>query len=227
MVRISCSKQFILFHIPRTGVSSVIAALDDELFVRAAPTTGNKLMSKYFPLVRRPVEKTYLRVHETATHVRRLLPASTFENFHKIAFVRNPFSWLVSLYELVLQSPNHRHYDVLSAMDSFGDYVEWEIRRNKRMQYPYVFDKRGTQLVDSIGRFESLAADAARIFRAIDVDLEPLPRVGQFTRKDYREFYDAASRRKVEAHWAKDLELFGYDFDGPTAGADRLARQGL
>jgi hypothetical protein len=216
-VRISPSKRFILLHVPRTGVSSVIAALDDALFVRAPQTPVNKFMSRHLWFVRRPLGKTAFRVHETARHVRRLLPAGTFEGYRKIAFVRNPYSWLVSLYELVLQSPRHRHFRIVSAMGGFGDYVDWEIRRNKRLQFPYLVDRDGRLLVDDIGRFEQLAADSARIFTALGVALKHLPEVGRFTRRDYREFYDAATRRKVAAHWARDLELFGYGFDGPAA----------
>jgi len=213
-LRISCSKKFILFHLPRTGVSSIIAALDEALFVRATPTARNKLMGKYLFFVPQPIESTYFRAHETAAHVRRLLPTTTFDDYYKIAFVRNPYSWLVSLYELVLQSPNHRHFETVTRLNGFADYLDWEISRNKRTQYPYVYDKRGRLLVDVIGRYESLAEDAGRIFKSIQVNLDPLPHVGQFTRKDYREFYDRASIGKVRAHWARDLDLFGYDFDG-------------
>jgi hypothetical protein len=203
-----------LLHVPRTGVSSIIAALDDSLFVRAPQTRVNKVMSRYVWFVRRPVERTAFRVHETARHVRRLLPASEFEDYRKVVFVRNPYSWLVSLYELVLQSPRHRHHRIVSAMPGFSAYVDWEIRRNKRLQYPYLVDRSGRLLVDDVGRFESLAEDAARIFALLGVPLKPLPEVGRFTRRDYREFYDDATRRKVALHWARDLELFEYDFDG-------------
>jgi hypothetical protein len=200
--------------VPRTGVSSIIAALDETLFVRAAPTLANKLMSKCLWLLPRPLEKTYFRPHETARHVRRLLPAEIYDDYSKIAFVRNPFSWLVSLYELVRQSPRHRHYARVGAMKGFSEYVDWEIARNERLQHRYLLDARGRMLVDEIGRFERLAEDAARIFGSLGIELKPLPRVGQFTRFDYREYYDETSRRKVEAHWAEDLERFGYDFDG-------------
>lgn len=213
-MRISCSKEFILLHLPRTGVSSVIAALDDHLFVRAAPTAINKLASKYLFIFRRPIAKTCFRAHEKAAHVRRLLPAATFNTYRKIAFVRNPYSWLVSLYELVLQSPNHRHYAKVSAMGDFGNYVDWEIRRRKRALHPYVLDRKGSLLVDLIGRFERLTDDANRIFDLLGVERGPLPQVGRFTRRDYRDFYDDSSRAKVARHWARDLELFGYDFDG-------------
>ena len=96
----------------------------------------------------------------------------------------------------------------------FGAYVEWEIRRNKRALHTYLVDRRGDLLVDTVGRFERLEEDADRIFGSLDVELAPLPRVGQFTRRDYREFYDDATRHKVAGHWACDLELFGYAFDG-------------
>lgn len=226
-MRISPSRRFILLHLPRTGVSSIIRALDPELFVRAPGTAVNKLMSKHLWFVHRPLHKTYFRAHETASHVRRLLPRGEFERYRRIAFVRNPFSWLVSLYELVLQSPNHRHYAKVSAMRGFGDYVDWEIARDKRTQYPYLYDGQGRLLADLIGRYENLAADAVRIFDSIGVAIEPLPHVGQFTRRDYREFYDARARRKVEEHWARDLEVLGYDFDGPIEAtvADSFAER--
>lgn len=214
-MRISPSKGFILLHVPRTGVSSVIAALDDDLFVQAPPTPLNRFMSKYVPIVRRPLDKTYFRPHETAAHVRRLLPR-TFDGYRRIAFVRNPYSWLVSLYELVLQSPGHRHHGTVRGLNQFSGYLDWEIRRGKRKQHRYLLDRRNRLLVDCIGRFERLADDAARIFAAIGVEIEPLPGIGQFTRRDYREFYDERLRRKVAAHWARDLDLLGYDFDGPT-----------
>lgn len=110
-------------------------------------------------------------------------------------------------------------------MRGFPEYVDWEIGRGKRRQHPYLLDRDGRWLVDYIGRFERLADDAARIFDAIGVELGPLPRVGQFTRRDYREFYDESSRRKVETAWARDLELFGYDFDGSREKGDALIRQ--
>lgn len=221
-MRISASKRFILLHLPRTGVSSIIAALDDTLFVQAPPTPVNKLMSKYVPIVRRPLDKTYFRPHETAARVRRLLPPGAFDEYRRIAFVRNPYSWLVSLYELILQSPRHRHFSTVRAMGSFADYVDWEVGRGKRRQYSYLLDRSGKLLVDSIGRFERLADDAARIFASVGVELKPLPRVGRFTRRDYREFYDATSRRKVQTHWGRDLDLLGYDFDGPTRDGDAI-----
>jgi hypothetical protein len=204
-----------VFHLPRTGAGSVIAAMDESLFLRAPATPVNKLMSKFLWFVPRPIEKTYLRTHETALHLRRLLPAETFVAFRKIAFVRNPYSWLVSFYEVLKASPKHRHHKAVAAMSDFGAYVDWEIARNRRLLHAYLADQKGKLLVDSIGRFERLAEDTRRIFGSIGVDT--LPHLGRYTPRDYREYYVAATQRKVAAHWARDLELFGYDFDGIAA----------
>lgn len=215
-MRISYAQRFILLHIPRTGVSSLIAALDPDLFYRAKPSALNKLLSKYLWMLPRSQARTSFRTHETINHVRRLLPSDEFESFRKIAFVRNPFSWLVSQYELVVQSPNHRHYPQVSKLNGFSDYIDWEITRGKRFQTPYLFDTNDRLLVDRVGCFENLVDDAKTIFAAIDVELKALPTVGKFTRRDYREFYDSGSKHKVETHWMRDLELLGYDFDGIT-----------
>ena len=99
-------------------------------------------------------------------------------------------------------------------MHGFGEYVDWETHRRRRSLTPYLVDRDGRLLVDLIGRFERLTDDAARIFGSIGVKLGALPHEGRFTRRDYREFYDAATRDKVTAHWARDLDLLGYDFDG-------------
>jgi hypothetical protein len=213
-VRISTTKRFILFHLPRTGVGSVIASLDDSLFVRAETTRANKLLSKHLPWIKRPIEKTYFRTHDTAAHVRRLLGAADFDDYRRIAFVRNPYSWLVSFYEVLKASPKHRHYEAVAAMQGFGEYVDWEIARSKRLLHPYVVDRDDELLVDQIGYYERLSEDTTRIFGRIGITPKPLPHLGQYTPRDYRDYYDAAIKRKVADHWARDLELFGYDFDG-------------
>jgi Sulfotransferase family len=218
-VRISTSNRFILFHLPRTGVGSVIASLDDEIFVRSRATRTSKLISKHLPFIRQPIEQTYFRTHDTAAHVRRLLGSKTFYAYRRIAFVRNPYSWLVSFYEVLRASPRHRHYAAVAAMTGFGDYVDWEIARNRRRLSPYVVDRKGGLLVDTLGRYEQLEEDTNRIFGPLGITPKPLPHLGQYTPSDYREYYDAAIRRKVAAHWARDLELFGYGFDGIAADA--------
>ena len=213
-MRLSLTERLIIFHIPRTAGGSVIWALDDELFVRVAPSPWSKLWSKALPFVRRPPERAFLRTHETAARVQRLLGPDIFAQFRKIAYVRNPYSWLVSFYESLRRSKGHRHQRIVSSLPSFGDYVDWEIARGKRFLHPYVMDRDERLLIDYLGRYERLAQDHAEICELLGIETQALPHLGQRVSKDYREYYDAATKRKVAGAWARDLELFGYDFDG-------------
>jgi hypothetical protein len=71
----------------------------------------------------------------------------------------------------------------------------------------------GTLLVDEIGRYETLRADFARICR--HVGIEPLlPHLNRSHHRDYRTYYTERTRALVAEHFRKDIELFGYTFDG-------------
>ena len=35
-------------------------------------------------------------------------------------------------------------------------------------------------------------------------------------KRDYREYYDSKTRKIVENYFSRELQIFGYDFDGPT-----------
>ena len=84
------------------------------------------------------------------------MPPGMYEEFFSFAFVRNPYSWLVSEFEVVRQNPDHRHYKYLKKMKDFSEYVEWEVRRGKRYQYPLVTDENGQVMVNFLGHFERL-----------------------------------------------------------------------
>jgi hypothetical protein len=213
-VPISRSKRFILIHVPRTGGSSFVTSLDPALFIPPPAAPGDKFLSKILPFVPRPLEKVYLRPHETARKARRRLPREVFRDYSKIAFVRNPYSWLVSLYEVRRRGPRHRHHKTVAAMSGFAEYVDWEISRHDRFQHAYLTDRRGALLVDYLGRYERLTEDHKRICEILGLEPSALPRINRATQRDYREYYDEPTRERVAGRWARDLELFGYDFDG-------------
>ena len=212
---LSHSHKFIFVHVQRTGGGTISRVLDRYAH-RPPKNRLNRYLSKT-GLVRDP-HKVRLTAHGTALTAKRLLPAAVFDEYFKFAFVRNPWSWLVSLYFRFGTTESHRHHKYVSKM-SFGEFIDWEIARNKRHQHLFVCDKRGEVIVDFIGKLENLHADILRACAHIGVDpqLETLPRVGARKHKDYHDYYDDAIRAKVAAHWARDIELFGYDFDGPLS----------
>lgn len=211
-MQISFSHKFIFIHVQRTAGGSLINALRPYEH-RAPVTRWNKQVSRAG--LRRDPMKISFRTHETALDVRRLMPDGMFEEFFSFAFVRNPYSWLVSEFEVVRQDPNHRHYKHLVKMKDFHEYVDWEIRRDKRYQYPLVTDAEGQIMVDFIGRFERLREDYDKVCEHLKLpSIDKLPHKHKRTRADYREFYNDETREKVTENWQKDIALFGYNFEG-------------
>ena len=152
-----------------------------------------------------------------------------YDSFLTAAFVRNPWSWLAALYNAVRTSEGHRDQKRVADM-SFAEYLDWEIARNRRSLLRHVADRDGRIMVDFLGRFENLHEDFVRLCRIIGIGPQELPHAStQRPHADYREYYDDATRWKVAEHWARDIETFGYEFDGVTpAGREmRLGRKDL
>lgn len=184
--------------------------------------------SALLPITRDP-RRVFFGAHIKAREVKLRWPREAWEQYFKFAFVRNPYSWLVSLYTRIGSSPKHSQYRRVAAM-TFPQYVDWEISRNRRHQHRFVCDRAGHVILDFVGRLENLEADVATICQRIGVNPPgAMPRLGGREREPWRTFYDEATRKRVQAHWARDIELFGYDFEGPIPGVesslDRLAGQ--
>ena len=216
-MRISHRHEFVFVHIPRTGGGTVSRVLADYAD-RPVPTPLLRALRNW-PFPRDP-RRTLFSVHATADDVRRRWPRETYERYFKFAFVRNPFSWLVSLFARIGSSPRHRHHARVSRL-SFTEYVRFEIKRNRRHQHRFVCASDGALIVDFIGRLERLGPDLSRVGERLGLPLQTakLPQVGPRLHAPWQTFYDDATRQAVERHWRRDLELFGYSFE---SAAERL-----
>ena len=223
-MQISFSHKFIFIHVQRTAGGSLINALRPYEH-RAPVTRWNKQLSRAG--LRRDPMKVSFRTHETAANVRRLMPVGMYEEFFSFAFVRNPYSWLVSEFEVVRQNPDHRHYKFLVKMKDFREYIDWEVNRAKRYQYPLVTDEDGQIMVKFIGHFEHLRDHYEKVCGRLDLpSMETLPHKHKRTPMDYRDYYDDDTKALVAEHWRKDIELFAYDFEGLTDRANRNSGTG-
>lgn len=213
---ISHSRRFAFIHVPKTGGSSVFLALkphaDDvngywaNRWLAAAGIHVNHLA---------PWRYKKFRPHVAARVLEAWLPAEVFAGLFKFAFVRNPWDLLVSSYHFLKSKPEHRRSQRVCRLATFGDYVDYEIRRGRLHQAAMLCDRRGRLLVDFVGRYESLATDFACICGRIGIDAA-LPRVNATVRDDYREYYTPAIALRVADAFAPDIERFGYAFDPPA-----------
>jgi hypothetical protein len=67
-------------------------------------------------------------------------------------------------------------------------------------------------LADRIGRVEAMQESYDRIAARIGIPSAPLERVNSSKRRDYRDYYDDLLVEGVARLYARDLELFGYEF---------------
>jgi hypothetical protein len=84
-------------------------------------------------------------------------------------------------------------------MSGFGEYIDWEIGRNKRHQHIFVLDKDERLNIDFIGRLENLDADYTRLCAALDIYAKPLPHRNANAASDYRSLYTDEIRGKSDA----------------------------
>jgi len=166
-------------------------------------------------------------------------PAVDGERFYPglftFAFVRNPWDRLVSCYRDKIRGEADDFtgfaesgvahclagFDVFTAQMAFEDFVravaaipDDEADDHFRSQHPYLTNSSGAIAVDVVGRFENLDSDFRDIVRTAGLPLAfPLPRL-QAARVShrYQDFYAPATRKAVARRYARDIDLFSYEF---------------
>ena len=211
---ISHTHRFAFVHVPKTAGSSVVIALGGH-----ADCANNFWANRWLAAIGihvnhvAPWRYKRFRPHVAAAVLQAQLPTAVFNGLFKFAFVRNPWDLLVSSYHYLRTKPEHRRSRLVRSLPSFTDYVEYEISRGRLVQSALLCDRRGTLLMDFVGRYESLESDFDFICRRIGLEAT-LPRVNAGSRGDYRGYYTPSLAGRVAEAFAADIDRFGYDFDG-------------
>ena len=85
-----------------------------------------------------------------------------------------------------------------------------------RVQAGYFCDENKKCVANQIYRFEELKESWNQIVKKIDVDIPININDSIYQSLDYQKDYTDYSYDLVTQYKAKDLEIFGYDFDGFT-----------
>jgi hypothetical protein len=86
-----------------------------------------------------------------------MYPTELFQTYYKFAFVRNPWDLMVSYYHFIQSRPEHHRNPKVQSLDSFEEYLAYEIKQDKISQTRFLMDANGELLVDYVGRCEGLA----------------------------------------------------------------------
>jgi hypothetical protein len=201
----SRNRQFLFVHVQQTGGSSVESAL-----ASAAPDAIRRFDD--LPAAQDPLKNRHL----FASDLKEYFDAEAWSNCYKFAFVRNPWSRLVSWYNTCIDRPTTPFMRLVKRQGAtFNDFLMLSQGRAERVgfdQTEYITDSAGNLIVDFVGRFERIARDFRTVCDRLQVDVR-LPHKHRGLAVDYREYYNSASQKLVAGRCARDIAMFGYSFD--------------
>ena len=230
----------IFVHVPRTAGSSIEEGLLGLDTTGPARDVSNE--TSLFGLIppdvraRRHIDGAYREwQHLPAAELRRVLPADVWDGYFKFALVRNPWDRMVSWFcyaDAVASRPAAPARRLMGALhERLGRapslrerFAAWlrDPGRNAgfladgRMlwdQLDWISDERGACLVDFVGRYENLREDFQTLSRRFGIDAA-LPHVRRSERAPLRDYYDDETRNIVAERHRRDIEAFGYAFEG-------------
>lgn len=230
----------VFYHMPKAAGTWVKAQLEhagiDTFNQTPHPTARLYMYGQNLPL------SDKINGVETSILLQKSDPTSpgTYENALKLSTIRNPYDWMVSYYTHTDDGAkvadgwgNCNRYHGIKSFEEFVDkFTDPEFPWMhqpiaviyKRLQCAQWFITAGGCEVQLAIRTERLAEGYNMLAQGLDIpalepDQVPASHVHASPRrfkKDYRGYYDENSYDKVTTHFSRELQVFGYDFDGPT-----------
>lgn len=157
-----------------------------------------------------------------------------YADYYSFAFVRNPWSRLVSCYrDKVENKPVNDDTDpksapavllgrnIASEYATFAEFVEAvcgtpdeKANRHFRSQHVFLTDNKGRLMPEDIFYFEDLPDVFNRVMDRIGLAQVVLPQRNDSKKKPYQEYYTPRLRDMVTDRYRRDIDLFGYTFEG-------------
>jgi len=146
-------------------------------------------------------------------------PPRLYRDYFKFAFVRNPWDrllscWLDKVVKLNLYNFSEAERKSMQEFDNFIDYI-CKLDLNScdghlRLQSGLI----DLNNIKFIGRYETFENDIYAICAILKIDLNEIPKLNFTIREknSYRDYYSQNSKEKILNAYAKDIQIFGYQF---------------
>lgn len=225
---------FIFIHVAKTGGRSVNLTL-----AKHCPSRERFNTRKLNPNVNTLGRRIALEVRERTSQ-------DKWNAYFKFAFVRNPWDRALSTFKHIKFS---REMSARGKMDylhtianalridpsslTFDTYVRAVLRDRVFDNYHWdkqihcFTDESNQNLLDFIGRFESLQADFDTACEHIGLPKTKLPRHNKTEHSHYSTYYSPQTAQIVADLYREDIEMFGYQFAGPPDVASSLNTFGI
>lgn len=205
---ISFRRKFIFVAVPKTGTHAVRQALRSHVGPEDWEQVG-LFVTKAFPV---PELAAIGHGHLTLQQVRPFLDPDSFDGFYKFGFVRNPFDRFVSFCAFFTRDVDSFDRNPHAVMHHFLFVAPPHERIHYQPQHIFFEDDEGRIIADQVGRVEEMQASYEEACRRIGIPARQLDKVNSSRRSNYRDYYTQELKDAVARLYARDLELFGYDF---------------
>lgn len=219
---LSHSKKFVFIHIYKNAGTSIQVALkkwnslQDNFVLRGLRKIAKLEIYGLGYMSRLKMIDSLKTSHTNIRDLEKYLPENLLQSYFKFAFVRNPWSWQVSLYEYAQLNTKHFQHKLICNLSNFKDYIRWRVENDANFQTDFIFNDQGHLGVNYLGRFEELEKDFEYCCNYLNIKVT-LPKKNVSVKKDYRYYYDDKTAEIVAQVFKRDIENFGYDFDGVSA----------
>lgn len=204
---ISFKHKFVFAAVPKTGTHAVRQALRAHLGEEDIEQV-RLFVQKTFPI---PALAQLQHGHLSLEQLRPHMPAEQFDSFFKFAFVRNPFDRFISYCAFMTRLKGQFAANPHGVMAHFVQNPPWR-HILFQPQYTVVADASGKLLTDYLGRVEDMQQSYDEIAARIAIPGTQLEKVNASQHRDYRDYYTPPLVDAVAKLYARDLELFGYEF---------------
>jgi hypothetical protein len=204
---ISFEHKFVFAAVPKTGTHAVRQALRAHLGSEDMEQVG-LFVQKKFPI---PELAALQHGHISLQQLRPHLSPEQFDSFFKFAFVRNPFDRFVSYCSFMTRFKG----EFLAQPQRVMAHFLQNPPRQHVLFWPqnsFIVDSNGELLADYVGRVEKMQQSYDEIAKRIGIPSAQLEKVNTSTRSDFRSYYTPPLVEGVAKLYARDLELFGYEF---------------
>lgn len=210
-MRFSQQHKFIFIASPKTGTSSIHKFLDENF----------DNLEKW--CVIKDGKSIKVRGHATALELRNVLK-DEYDSYKKFAFIRNPYSKLLSSYFFLKKGGKQKTMGIKLTMKqrlivgakSFFVHLLpfkiWSIIYPYKSNYEYITDKNGELIIDYVGDFEKLENDLFSILDDIglkNIDKSNFPFINKSGAYNYNHYFKSKwFKRIIDFKLRKDLKFY-------------------
>lgn len=210
----------------------MIISLKNRYIFIAVPKTGTTSVQKWL-LENDPSARQYaveiggqgyaFREHATALEIKSIL-GEHYPKFRTFAFIRNPYSRLVSSYFFYkngkpITAGNKKPWPsrFKTAYAKCVPFALWALSYPYKSNIEHLVDEENNLIVDYVGTFENLEDDLRKIISAIglNIPVDQLPHTNKSSHAKYKDYFTKHFlRKRIERVIDRDLKFYNrYKFN--------------